>query len=98
MPLSMTALTSWCLDDDWLSSLPVDEVVPMIYRMGPDAKQIVAYLREGGEFAPSISRNSIGLSLDSQTAGLAQGKRVYLFSPRPWTAATLEAALKDIWR
>ena len=34
MPLSMTALASWRLDDDWLDELPVDEAVPMLFRMG----------------------------------------------------------------
>jgi hypothetical protein len=96
MPLSMTALASWCLDDDWLSGLPVDEAVPMIYRMGPDAKEISAYLRGGGQFTPTFSRDSIGLSLDSQVGGLAAGKRVYLFSPRPWTADALRDAISEV--
>jgi hypothetical protein len=28
MPLSITALASWCIFDSWLTGLPVDEVVP----------------------------------------------------------------------
>ena len=96
MPLSMTALASWCLGDNWLSGLPVDEAVPMLYRMGPDAKEISAYLRGGGQFAPTFSRNSIGLSLDAQVAGLAEDRRVYLFSPRPWTADALRDAMRDV--
>ena len=36
MPLSITALASWCIFDDWLAGLPVDEVVPMVFRMGAD--------------------------------------------------------------
>jgi len=36
MPLSMTALASWCsYDGAWLRSLPVDEAVPMLFRMEP---------------------------------------------------------------
>lgn len=93
IPLSMTALASWCLDDDWISGLPVDEVVPMLYRMGPDAHAIRTYLREGHEFVPVLSRNSVGLSLDDQMTGLAAGKRIYLFSPKPWTAAEFRAAV-----
>jgi hypothetical protein len=98
IPLSMTALASWCLDDDWVSGLPVDEVVPMLYRMGPDATEITAYLRNGGEFGPSMSRNSVGLSLDAQVAGLAAGKRVYLFSPHPWTADSVHDAMEQVAR
>jgi len=96
-PLSMTALASWCLDDDWISALPVDEAVPMLYRMGPDAGEITAYLRGGGEFGPASSRNSIGLSLDGQMTGLgAAGKRVYLFSPHPWTAESVRNAIVQV--
>ena len=94
----MTALASWCLDDDWITGLPVDEVVPMLYRMGPDASDITAYLRNGGVFGPAMSRNSVGLSLDAQVAGLAAGKRVYLFSPHPWTADSVRDAIGQVAR
>lgn len=96
VPLSMTALASWCLDDDWISGLPVDEAVPMLYRMGPDTSEITAYLRNGGEFLPDLSRNSVGLSLDAQIAGLAMGKRVYLFSPRAWTHEEAAKAIAEV--
>jgi len=29
MPLSMTALASWCESDRWLAGMPVAEAVPM---------------------------------------------------------------------
>jgi hypothetical protein len=64
--------------------------------MGRDKKEITDYLRKGGEFVPALSRNSVGLSLDEQVAGLAVGKRVYLFSPKPWTAAALDNALAQV--
>src|SRR6185295_19662078 len=31
--LSITALASWCKGDNWLEDLPVDEAVPMLFRM-----------------------------------------------------------------
>src|SRR5216683_2622668 len=96
IPLSMTALVSWCLDDDWISGLAVDEAVPMLYRMGPDAREINAYLRNGGEFVPASSRSSVGLSLDEQVAGLGAGKRVYLFSPRAWTEEAVRNAMGQV--
>ncbi len=98
IPLSMTALASWCLDDDWMTGLPIDEVVPMLYRMGPDASAITAYLRNGGVFGPAMNPTSVGLSLDAQVAGLAAGKRVYLFSPHPWTAVSVRNALEQVKR
>jgi hypothetical protein len=35
--LSVTALAHWCAQGDWLDQLPVDEVVPMLYRLGSDS-------------------------------------------------------------
>lgn len=32
--LSVTALTSWCYGDRWLGDVPVDEIVPMYFRLG----------------------------------------------------------------
>ena len=34
LKLSITALASWCVFDDWISDLPVDEAVPMLFRLG----------------------------------------------------------------
>jgi len=97
MPLSITALTSWRLDDGWISALPIDEAVPMLYRMGPDADRIRAYLLGGGEFTPTISRESIGLSLDTPIAGLSTSeKRIYLFSPHPWSPELVRSAMREI--
>lgn len=35
--LSVTALAHWCTQGDWLDRLDADEVVPMLYRLGPHA-------------------------------------------------------------
>lgn len=87
--LSFTALGSWCAGDRWLEGLPVDETVPMLFQMGPDAAVIRARAAAGG-LAPEC-RGATGLATDeafAQTSG-----RVYLFSPEPWTAGLYEAAL-----
>ena len=35
VPLSITALASWCVGDRWLDGLPIDEAVPMLFQLGP---------------------------------------------------------------
>jgi hypothetical protein len=37
--LSITALASWCKGDNWLDDLPIDEAVPMLFRMGVERNQ-----------------------------------------------------------
>jgi hypothetical protein len=94
--LSITALVSWCLYDDWISVLPVDEAVPMLFRMGVERDAVLRYLRAGNDFRPRICRYSLGLSADEPLPALPSGRRLYLFHPRPWTARSLDAILKGV--
>ncbi|WLT33369.1 DUF3142 domain-containing protein [Geothrix sp. PMB-07] len=89
-PLSITALASWCLEDDWLSqaglSGVVDEAVPMFFRMGNEAGSIRRRLGQGVRFREPLSRFSAGISTDEPLPRLSRGRRVYAFHPGRWTA------------
>jgi hypothetical protein len=91
--LSMTALSSWCLNESWLDALPVDEVVPMLFRLGPDRLRIGAHFSAGGDFRDPRCRDSFGIAADEMRhtafdAPLLTGRRVYVFAAAPWTANT----------
>ena len=88
IPFSMTALTSWCQSDSWLEGLPVVEAVPMLFRMGPGE-------RPARSFRPALCRSSAGVSLDEPLREPPSAARLYLFNPRPWTASTYQAALRE---
>ncbi|WP_052420694.1 DUF3142 domain-containing protein [Hyalangium minutum] len=88
--LSMTALASWCLDDGWLDGLPVDEVVPMVFRMGVDSQQVRAELARRGDFNGARCRESVGFVVDEPQPSLPSGRRRYWFNPRSWTAQDLQ--------
>ncbi|HWZ97678.1 MAG TPA: hypothetical protein VN025_07955 [Candidatus Dormibacteraeota bacterium] len=111
MPLSITALASWCIGDRWLEQLPqntIDEAVPMLFRMGVGQAEVLNYISSGEEFRVSACGNSIGLSTDETlsrnviSGKLAIGqngqgsKRIYVFSPHGWDPAQAEATLKEI--
>jgi hypothetical protein len=87
MPLSMTALTSWCLDDNWLDELPVDEAVPMLFRAGP-GESISRHALDANE-AARLCRGAVGVSFDEPARWNATG-RVYVFSARAWTASATQ--------
>jgi hypothetical protein len=89
-PLSITALASWCMDDYWLADLPVDEVVPMLFRMGPDWPPAKRQNALSFVTAPTC-RGSVGLSLDEPLRLSTRGRRVYVFNPSSWNAASLAA-------
>lgn len=88
MPLSITALASWCADDDWISGLPVDEAVTMLFRMGPDHPPTnlpgwTYPLRE------PLCEASAGVATDEPWPALRGDERVYVFHPGAWTPVAL---------
>lgn len=94
MPLSITALASWCIYDNWLDRLPVDEAVPMLFRMGVDEARITDYLKEGGSFRSPLCRRSSGISTDERPRLVSTAERTYVFHPQAWTEASVRSVLE----
>lgn len=88
MPLSITALASWCADDDWISGLPVDEAVPMFFRMGPDHPLTD---RPGWTYPVHelLCEGSAGVSTDEPWPAQGPNQRIYVFHPGAWTPTAL---------
>ena len=93
--LSITALASWCADDNWLSDLPIDEAVPMLFRMGPDRQPIKNRVAAQEELAAAPCRSSYGISTDEPLVGLLPEKRIYVFNPQAWTEQSVRAVLES---
>jgi len=92
IPLSMTSLASFCVGDRWLSDLPVDEAIPMVFRMGTDSDRIKNMLTSGADFRDGLCRRSYGVSLDEPvTTSFEKQRRVYIFNARSWTRADVTA-------
>jgi hypothetical protein len=98
LKLSMTALSSWCLYDDWLAHLPVDEIVPMLFRMGVDEHRVTDYLDHHKDFRSDRCRTSLGISVDERKRNLPSGRRVYLFNPKPWSESDFKTTMAEIAR
>lgn len=94
--LSITALASWCADDDWLAELPIDDAVPMLFRMGPDRHQILNRVSDGNQLSVALCRNTYGISTDEPVPALTPGKRVYVFNPHAWSQDSVRAVLDSI--
>jgi hypothetical protein len=93
VPLTMTALVSWCASDVWMGDLPVVDAVPMYFRMGPEP-----YLRNTALRSP-LCQSSTGLSTD-ELIRVPLHARVFLFHPRPWTREAFRNAMAEVnrWR
>jgi len=94
--LSITALGSWCLGDDWISGLPIDDAVPMLFRMGMDHDNIVDALKAGKDFREPLCRSSIGISTDEPWPETLLDRNIYVFNPHPWDATTLNAVERKL--
>jgi len=98
--LSMTAIASWCVTEDWLKDAPVDEIVPMLFRMGESGKTIEKSLAKGRDFSNPRCRTALAISTDSPILRAPPGRRVYLFNPRSWTLAEFDKMRRQMegWR
>jgi hypothetical protein len=80
MPLSITALASFCLGDPWIKDLPVDEAIPMIFRMGTDSNKVKTALKNGTDFSIPLCQQSYGIATDEPlTMNFDKSRRVYVF-------------------
>ena len=92
VPLSMTALASFCVGDRWLNDLPVDEAVPMVFRMGTDSERIKSMLRSGADFRGNLCQRSYGIALDEPIkTSFEKQRRVYVFNAHSWTPTDVSA-------
>jgi len=96
LPLSMTAVASWCLGDRWVEDLPVDEIVPMVFRPGTDARRVQEYLAQGHAFTGRCA-DAIGLATDEYPTPFARSRsRIYVFHPSPWTPDDVDALSENL--
>lgn len=92
VPLSITALASWCDGDSWMRGLPVSDAVPMLFRMGAGEPRGKARLRAG------LCQSSLGISTDEWPTEAPSGRRLFVFHPRAWDEVSYRAVLVGIKR
>ncbi|HWN12064.1 MAG TPA: hypothetical protein VNO50_22735 [Pyrinomonadaceae bacterium] len=92
--LSITALASWCEGDNWLDDLPIDEAVPMLFRMGVERNQFLSLLGAGERFKAKRCQESVGISTDEPIDKLPKARRVYVFNPESWSPAKVKQVME----
>jgi hypothetical protein len=93
--LSITALASWCKGDNWLDDLPVDEAVPMLFRMGVEREQFRSQLAAGAGFNAKPCQASAGVSTDEPLAQLPRVQRLYVFNPEAWSPEAVNQMMES---
>jgi hypothetical protein len=102
MPLSMTALASWCsYDNAWMQGLPVDEAVPMLFRMEPDRRRFAPNGRRDisreFEIHEPLCMGSVGISTREAWPRNTASRRVYVFADAGWQRDGLEETMRELW-
>lgn len=92
MPLTITALASWCQSDAWIRTLPVADAVPMLFRMGSGEQW------NGADFSIPLCRSSLGLSTDELPATVPRARRIYFFHPKRWTPEAYQGIIGEARR
>ena len=93
--LSMTAIASWC-NETWLEQAPVDEIVPMLFRMGDGDAPVRARLSEGKDFINPRCRSALAISTDTPIGQAPTGRKIYLFNPNSWSKSDFVDAQKQV--
>ncbi|MFC1727149.1 hypothetical protein ACFL0Y_01375 [Patescibacteria group bacterium] len=100
--LSITALLSWCTDTDepWFIGLPVDEAVPMFFRLGKNTDIYRRKIDQGELVLDSQCQKSIGVSTDEPLPGkkYLQDKKIYIFNNNYWDEDNWGIIKSDIER
>ncbi|MEO6590463.1 MAG: hypothetical protein ABIP06_14285, partial [Pyrinomonadaceae bacterium] len=90
-PLTITSLASWCVGDSWFNDFPIDEAVPMAFRMGADNERIRSFLANGNDWREPLCKGSYGISTDEPLKiNFKPNRRFYYFNAKPWKKSDLE--------
>lgn len=105
LPLSITALASWCMADQWLSQSHLEKqvefFVPMLFTMGDGRQSALSYLSKYGLKSPG-GPLCVGFSLDDpeplqvmiKGGKFGQVACVYFFCSKPWNQDRVTRALQ----
>lgn len=94
LTLSMTALASWCEGDRWIADA-VDEVVPMLFEMGPDGDAVTSAIARRGALRSPRCRDSVGHMVGHPWVEV-DARRVYVFRAGSWNSAAVDEVKERI--
>jgi hypothetical protein len=98
LTVSVTALASWCAEDPWIDEDLVDEIVPMLFEMGPDARAIVRRLQDSRRWSVAGCNQARGISTDEPWDRLPPVSALYLWRARNSDINSMDALTRHVRR
>jgi len=99
MKLSLTALVSWCVNDKtWFDGLPIDEAVPMFFRLGREENIYWQRISEGKLNISNSCQKAVGIATDESVPNniYMKDKPIYIFNNEYWTQANWDIMKLEI--
>lgn len=84
LPLTITALVSWCDEDDWISTLPINAATPMFFRMEPGRARFAQSQHLSAHLPEPLCNTSIGVSTHEPWPADIANRHIYLFPDKGW--------------
>lgn len=86
MKLSITSLLSWCTTKNaWFDNSPINEVVPMFFRLGTNSNEYWDKIKDNKLELNSACKKSIGISTDENLPKkYLKNKTIYIFNNEYW--------------
>jgi hypothetical protein len=102
--ISVTALASWCLFDQWLKEGAADEAVAMMFSMGEGRGETLKAVRKLPLATALSTKVSLGLSANEpstnlelrSTAVIRQAERIYLFASGGWSKERFQNLASEV--
>ena len=85
--LSLTSLVSWCtISSPWFEELPIDEIVPMFFRLGKDDNLYWRKIKNGDLKLHPICQKAVGVATDEFLPNkiYLENKPIYIFNNKYW--------------
>ncbi|WP_417904671.1 hypothetical protein [Candidatus Tisiphia endosymbiont of Micropterix aruncella] len=96
--ISITALSSWCMFDNWIDKLSIEYAVPMVYqgrRENQDIRRVKKFFTDNKNWRSKKCQNYIGLMTDDVLT-VPTNFNIFLFNKDKWNKETYYKITKNI--
>ncbi|WP_342278874.1 hypothetical protein [Candidatus Tisiphia endosymbiont of Myopa tessellatipennis] len=96
--ISITALSSWCMFDNWIDKLSIEYAVPMVYqgrKENQDIRRVKKFFTDNKNWRSKKCQNYIGL-MAGDVLTVPTSFKVFIFNKDKWNKETYYKITKNI--
>ncbi|MFP3018660.1 MAG: hypothetical protein ACEY3E_07310 [Candidatus Tisiphia sp.] len=96
--ISITALSSWCIFDNWIDKLSIEYAVPMVYqgrKENQDIRRVKKFFTDNKNWRSKKCQNYIGL-MAGDVLTVPTSFKVFVFNKDKWNKETYYKIIKNV--